>query len=399
MKKLLFVSKKFEPVKITRVEINAFLQKKLREFLPKIKSKEIAGSSPPEVFVGRVGYPKVFVGPMVSPLENSEDLLYTENWFGKSLEEIFAMRFQAVRGKTTAKVFDLNNKNVQKLQEALLSRKSVEAEVKFKNVPKGFRVSLDHQPFGPSAFIEDFKLYPSSTDFKLEKVFYDFDFRANEAIFWLYQNKTPISKIQQALSIGMLGVKRKLVPTRWSITAVDDTIGKFLLEKVKTYPQINEFRVYYKEYLDNRWIVLMFPSYWQYESIEAWYPGTIVDSLAIGGDYEGYEFKKEYASIGGCWYAARAMVAEKLFEERRQAGVLILREIHQNYIPVGVWNVRETIRNMLREKPEVFDSLEKSLQYISSKLEIPIEVWIRNSKILRNFYHQSNIKQFLISSK
>jgi hypothetical protein len=396
MKKLLFVSKNFEPVKITRVEINAFLQKKLREFLPKIKSKEIAGSSPPEVFVGRVGYPKVFVGPMVSPLENSEDLLYTENWFGKSLEEIFAMRFQAVRGKTTAKVSDLNNKYVQKLQEALLSRKSVEAEAKFKNVPKGFIISLDHQPFGPSAFIEDFKLYPSSTDFKLEKVFYDFDFKANEAIFWLYQNKTPISKIQQALSIGMLGVKRKLVPTRWSITAVDDTIGKFLLEKVKTCPQINEFRVYYKEYLDNRWIVLMFPSYWQYESIEAWYPGTIVDSLAIGGDYEGYEFKKEYASIGGCWYAARAMVAEKLFEERRQAGVLILREIHKNYIPVGVWNVRETIRNMLREKPEVFDSLEKSLQYISSRLEIPIEVWIRNSKILRNFYSQKKINEFIL---
>ncbi|MDT7858979.1 MAG: hypothetical protein RQ930_03005 [Candidatus Aenigmarchaeota archaeon] len=396
MKKLLFVSKNFEPVKITRVEINAFLQKKLREFLPKIKSKEIAGSSPPEVFVGRIGYPKVFVGPMVSPLENSEDLLYTENWFGKSLEEIFALRFQAVRGKIAAKVKDLNNKNVQKLQEALLSRKSVEAEVKFKHIPRGFRISLDHQPFGPSAFIEDFKLYPSSTDFKLEKVFYDFDFKASEAIFWLYQNKTPISKIQQALSIGMLGVKRRLVPTRWSITAVDDIIGKFLLEKVKTYPQINEFRVYYKEYLDNRWIVLMFPSYWQYESIEAWYPGTIVDSLAIGGDYEGYEFKKEYASIGGCWYAARAMVAEKLFEERRQAGVLILREIHKNYIPVGVWNVRETVRNMIREKPEVFDSLEKSLQYISSKLEIPVEVWIRNSRILRNFYSQKKVSEFTL---
>jgi len=395
MKKLLFVSKNFEPVKVTRVEINAFIQKKLREFLPKIKSKELTGTSPPEVFVGRIGYPKVFVGPMVSPLENSEELLYTEMWFGKSLEEIISMRFQAVRGKTLAKVSDLESKNVRKLQEALLSARSVEAEVKFKNTPRGFRLSLDHQPFGPSAFLEDFKLYPSSTDFKLEKVFYDFDLKAKEAISWLYQNKTPISKIQQALSIGMLGVKRKLVPTRWSITAVDDTIGKFLLEKVKTFPQINEFRVYYKEYLDNRWVILMFPSYWQYESIEAWYPGTIVESLAIGGDYEGYEFKKEYASIGGCWYAARAMVAEKLFEERRQAGVLILREIHPNYIPVGVWNVRETVRNMLREEPEIFDTIEKSLLYISSKLEIPLKVWIRNSKILRNFYHQANIKQFL----
>ncbi|MGC8993673.1 MAG: Nre family DNA repair protein, partial [Candidatus Aenigmatarchaeota archaeon] len=322
MKKLLFLSKNYEVKKITRVEINSFLLKKLKDFLPKIKSKEISGSSPPEVFVGRIGYPKVFVGPMVSPLENSEELLYTENWFGKRLEEIFALRFQAVRGKSLAKVKDLNDRKILELQDALLSKKSVNAEAKFKNFPRGFRISLDHQPFGPSAFLEDFKLYPSSTDFKLEKVYYDFDFKASEAIFWLYRNNVPISKIQQALSIGMIGIKRKLVPTRWSITAVDDTIGKFFLEKVKTFPLINEFRVYYKEYLDNRWIILMFPSYWKYESIEAWYPGIITDSLAIGGDYEGFEFKKEYASIGGCWYAARAMVSEKLFEERRQAGVL-----------------------------------------------------------------------------
>jgi hypothetical protein len=51
---------------------------------------------------------------------------------------------------------------------------------------------------------------------------------------------------------------------------------------------------------------------------------------------------------------------------------------------------------MLREKPEVFDNLEKSLQYISSKLEIPIEVWIRNSKILRNFYSQKKISEFIL---
>jgi hypothetical protein len=50
---------------------------------------------------------------------------------------------------------------------------------------------------------------------------------------------------------------------------------------------------------------------------------------------------------------------------------------------------------MLREKPEVFDSLEKSLQYISSKLEIPIEVWIRNSRILKNFYTQKKVSEFV----
>jgi hypothetical protein len=51
---------------------------------------------------------------------------------------------------------------------------------------------------------------------------------------------------------------------------------------------------------------------------------------------------------------------------------------------------------MLKEKPEVFDSLEKSLQYISSKLEIPIEVWSRNSKIVRNFYTQKKVSEFIL---
>jgi hypothetical protein len=37
------------------------------------------------------------------------------------------------------------------------------------------------------------------------------------------------------LSIGVLGLKKdkKLVPTRWAITATDDILAKKLLEKVK----------------------------------------------------------------------------------------------------------------------------------------------------------------------
>ncbi|MCS7093995.1 MAG: hypothetical protein RMJ18_02320 [Candidatus Aenigmarchaeota archaeon] len=395
MKKLVFVSKESKVRKITRVEINSYLSRVVSNFLPNFSSKEIYGSTPPEVFVGRFGYPKIFVGPIISPFEKSDELLYTENWYGKSLEEILAMRFKAVRGKILARVDNVNDKNVAKLQEAILSKSSTEAEAKFKNIPKGFRISFDHQPFGPSAYIEDLRIRPGSTDFSVEKVFYDFDLKADEAIFLLYKNRVPISKIQQVFSIGMVGVKRKIVPTRWSITAVDDIIGRRLLEKVKEFPTIDDYRVYYGEYLDNRWVILMFPSSWQYESIEAWYPGIIGNQLAMGGDYEGFEFKKEYASIGGCWYAARAMVAEKLFNERKQAGVLILREIHSGYIPVGVWNVRETVRNLMMGRYERFDCLERALKYIESKLEIPLEIWYENSKILTDFKVQRRIDHFL----
>ncbi|MEM5814975.1 MAG: hypothetical protein QXD89_00590 [Candidatus Aenigmatarchaeota archaeon] len=394
MKKLLFLSEEAKIRKVTRIEISSYLKNFISDALPKIKSKEIFGSSPPEVFVGRFGYPKVFVGPMISPLENSDDLLYTEKWYGRELEEIFKMRFQVIRGKFKAKINELNNKEVEKLQELILSKNSVEMEAKFKNAPRGFSLSFDHQPFGPSAYVEEFKIKPNNTDFKIEKIFYD-EMKTKDAVFWLYTNKVPISKIQQAFSIGMIGIKRKMVPTRWSITAIDDIIGRKFLEKVKEFPTINEFRVYHNEYLNNKWIILMFPSYWQYESIEIWYPGTLENNLAIGSDYEGFEFKKEYASIGGCWYAARAMVAEKLFREKKQAGVLIVREIYPKYIPVGVWNVRETIRNTLNLPFEKFDSLEKAITYMRLKINTPFKVIAYNSMLLRKINTQTKITNFV----
>jgi hypothetical protein len=81
------------------------------------------------------------------------------------------------------------------------------------------------------------------------------------------------------------------VPTRWSITAVDDILSKDLREKVKTYPEINEYRVYESRYLDNIFEVLMLPQAWSYEAMEAWYPGTIWNptgkNVMIYGDWEG----------------------------------------------------------------------------------------------------------------
>jgi hypothetical protein len=66
-----------------------------------------------------------------------------------------------------------------------------------------------------------------------------------------------------------LGGNRKFVPTRWSITAVDDTLSKVSVEMLKNYPWINEFRVYESWSLDNRFLVLMIPAAWSYELVEA----------------------------------------------------------------------------------------------------------------------------------
>src|SRR5438128_12403407 len=43
-------------------------------------TKQISGSSPPGVFVGRFGYRKVFVGPMVPPVSDDTEILDTPGW-------------------------------------------------------------------------------------------------------------------------------------------------------------------------------------------------------------------------------------------------------------------------------------------------------------------------------
>ena len=138
----------------------------------------------------------------------------------------------------------------------------------------------------------------------MEKAFYDTDLKAVEAVRNLYKEGVLISKIQKAFSVGAFGIERnrRLVPTRWSITAVDDTLGKQLLKVTKTYPTIDEWRVYDWDQLDNRWSVLLMPTSWRYELIEAWYPNTTWNPLGkqieIISSHEHFNGRKEYAEMG-----------------------------------------------------------------------------------------------------
>ncbi len=257
------------------------------------------------------------------------------------------------------------------------------------------------QPYGPSAELKKMDVGNIKFDHKIEKAYYDTDLKAKDAVLELYRKGAFVSRIQKAFSVAAFGIKkrRRFVPTRWSITAVDSMIGKELREKVKTYPLINEYRIYESWELDNRFIVLMMPLSWRYELVEAWYPNTVWNPLGkkivIFSSSEGYYGRKTYAEIGGCYYAARLATTEFLNMERRQAGVVILREAHPGYImPVGVWNVRENVRNAFRKTPRKFDTLNEAQSYISSKLDIKIKRWVNNSRILKDITCQRRIEDY-----
>src|SRR2546426_121336 len=372
---------------------------------PLIDDTVLDGSSPPGVFVGRFGYPKVFVGPLIPPVHGDTEVLDTpETWIGRTLDEIVGFRSQLVRGMHRTHVLDVDGggKIVDLTRELALSTAATEVEARFARKPRG-RLVLDEdvQPFGPSAPIERFDIGGYRVDPRLDRAYSDTDLRAKPAVVGLYRDGIAVSKIQRAFSVGAfgLGKNRRFVPTRWSITAVDDTIGKALRERVKTFPLMNEGRVYEAVGFDDRFLVVLVPRPWRYELIEAWYPNTLWNPLGreivMFGDHEGYEGRSEYASIGGCYYAARLAVAEALERERRQAAAVILRETHPGYImPVGVWNVREHVREALRHLPHRFPSMADTLEYLHTRLDIPMSRYVCTSEVLQYVLHQRTFDDF-----
>ena len=365
-------------------------------------SERVEGSSPPGVFVGRLGYPKVYLGPLIPPFHGDTSTLdLPEAWLGKSLEEIVGLRYSLVRGLSKVRVDQpqTGGKLLDQLHEMILSERPVEAEAEFTRKPRGsILLSDESQPFGPSAPLKTLKIIPQTADRQLEKYYYDWDLKAWDAVLSLYRAGLPISRIQKAFSLGMFGEKRfrRLVPTRWSITAVDSMVSLSLVGEIKNYPPINEYRVYSFKHLDNLFAALLTPEAWEFEWIEAWFPGTVWnpagEKAEFMGDYEGYKGRTTYPEVGGCYFSARLAVAEALKAERRQAGVLILREIHGGYLlPVGVWNVRESVRAMLKSKPEKFSSLKEALKALEAKLTIRLETWLKTSKILRKLLYQRKL--------
>lgn len=377
-------------------------RKKIKSQIDKLK---IGGSSPPSVFVGKFGYPKVSIGPMIPPIMgNTSEIDTPEMWLKKSIDEIVDFRSMLIRGKYTVDVYDVenSNKNVEFTRELAMSEKSVFTEAIFRKKPYGKIQFFDNaQPHGPSAPLKSFDISNPRWERHIEKAYYDTDLKARNAVIHLYKDGVQISKIQKAFSVGSFGEGkyRRFVPTRWSITAVDSMLGKNLREKTKIRPWINDFRVYYLNQFDNRWIILMMPSEWQYELIEAWYPNTTWNpygrKISIFNSYEFYKGRKDYAEIGGCYYAARLAVNELLNKERRQAGVVIMREAHPGYImPVGVWNVRESVRKALNQQFHKFDTLNDAMSFISSRMDIPLDRWIKNSALLKNKLYQKRLEDF-----
>jgi hypothetical protein len=345
-------------------------------------SDSISGTSPPSVFVGSYNYPKVFVGPMVPPIHGDTSLLDNpEKWKGKSLEEIVNFRLNLVRGIQKISIDETEGKYIENLQEVTMSSKPTDTDLIFKKSTSS-NISLDGEsaPFGPVGEIKSAKFSGTSSVKPIEKTFYDKDLKAQDAVLNLYNSGIDVSKIQKCFSIGMLGQKRKLVPTKWSITATDDIISKSLADEVLDYSLIDSCKIFSYSHLGNVFSVVLFPHRWIYEMIEAWYSNGV---LGFGSDSEDARGIDHPPAIAGAYFAAKLGVLEYLSNHKIQSGVVILREIRPEYaIPVGVWQVREGIREAMNQVPIISDDFDDALNIASQKMSISKTEWLSHGDTL-----------------
>lgn len=375
-------------------DIRKSIEQNWKEYLSRygnlFSSDSISGSSPPSVFVGSYGYPKVGVGPMVPPIHGDTSLLdLPEKWLGKTLEDIVNFRLKLVRGVQNVSVAQPQGRYIESLQELAMSSNTPDSDIVFqKHTSPITTIDGESAPFGPIGEIKTAKFSGMSTNQTIEKTYYDKDLKAEDAVVSLYDSGIEISKIQKCFSIGMFGKERKLVPTRWSITATDDIISKNLVTEILDYQTIDSYQVFTHEHLGNIFSVFLFPHRWIFEMEEAWY--TERGEIGFGADAENANGIDHYPSIAGAYFAAKIGIAEYLKRKQRQAGVLILREIRPEYaVPVGVWQVREAIRAAMSKTPVLAETMEDGLNSACKHLSISKNEWLSKGTTLKMLRQKS----------
>jgi len=356
-------------------------------------SDSLDGASPPSVFVGSYGYPKVSVGPMVPPMHGDTTLLDSpELWVGKSLEEIVNFRLSLIRGIKNMPINEPNGRYIENLHEVAMSSRPIDSELQFYKNPKPI-ASIDGEsaPFGPVGEVASAKFSSTSSDKSIQRAYYDHDLKAQDAVVSLYNRGIEISKIQKCFSVGMFGKKRKLVPTKWSITATDSIIAESLVSEILEFDLIDSCRVFSHDHLGNLFSVVLFSHRWLFENQEAWHTGN---GIGFGSDIEDAKGIDHPPVTAGAFFAAKLGVAEYLLEKKYQASALVLREIRPEYaVPVGVWQIREAIRSAMKNEPYIAENFDDGVTFAAKRMSVSKSEWLSKGGML-SMLKQKSISDF-----
>lgn len=344
------------------------------------------GSSP-SVFIGSYGYPDIRGGPLlINDTDNPPD--WIRNNLG--MEDIVNLRARTIRGNAGLQAVGGN------LQEIALSSIPLDVDVYFEK-PVAFSLNFDGTvaPVGFSGEVKKMDLLGNAKVGRMvDRITSDTDIGAPDAAIALSTDGVDVYQITKLMTAGLLGKRRKFVPTRWAITAVDDTLSNGLKKGIARFPPVEEISVFSGEIYGNRIACILVPGDWKYEMIEIWGKQTLWggDEEVIVEDREGMT-KSGYSPISGAYYSARLAVCEYLKSIRRCARVVVVRRVSSEYwAPLGTWVIREATRKAMETPPVRCASLDAAVHHAAAV--IGSARWVPHSTLIPELRTQRTLAHF-----
>jgi DNA repair protein NreA len=341
----------------------------------------------PSVFIGSYGWPDMHGGPLlINDSDSPPDWLAQK--FG--IEEIVRLRARTIRGRSALHPVAGN------LQEIALSTIPLDVDVVFEK-PVTFSLNFDGTiaPVGFTGPVKKMEVLGNARVERIvDRITSDTDMSATDACGALRESAIDVYQIANLMTAGLLGKRRTFVPTRWAITAIDDTLSIQLKKEIACYPPIEEIRLFTGEIFGNRIVCILVPGDWKYEMIEIWGRRTLWagEEEVIVQDQEGMT-KKGYSLISGAYYSARLAACEYLKNARRSARVIVLRSISRDYwAPLGTWVIREATRKAMTHPPVNCESLDAAVRQAS--VILGSDTWVHHSLLIPELRTQRTLSHF-----
>ena len=348
------------------------------------------GSVAPGIFVGSANYPDVSAG-ILAPVgreDAAERFETSAAWYeeGVSIADVFERRtslLNSARTATATNVHDAWDGFLGVQREVAIADRPVSVEIGLADRPAlDLDVGRDDvaTPTGPRAPATGAGLSENPhVPRAIEKTLEDDDWRAEGAMTYLYRRGFDVYEINSVLAAGALGrgERRRLVPTRWSITAVDDCLGRFLRGRIRSAPSIDAVEVHHASFLGNEFWVVLAPGDWEYELVECKSPGSVWNpdpeaGVWVASDHEGRDGRTGYPEeTAGAYHAARLGVLDHLADRGRRAKALVLRHVSPDYWgPAGVWQVRETVRDAFGDEHGTAEGFHRAVVGVTADLPV-----------------------------
>jgi len=352
-----------------------------------VKPASTYQGSSPSIFIGSYGFPEVRGGPL---LINDSD--HPPDWLsqGLAIDDIVGIRARTIRGSGGIHRFS------DDLQEIALSSRPLDVDVAFEK-PVAFSLAFDGTvaPVGFCGSIRQMSVDGSArVDRAVDRVTSDTDLGATDACITLMESDIDVYQTAKLMTAGLLGRRRHFVPTKWAITAVDDTLSARMKKTIAAFPPLDGIQLFFSELFGNRIACILVPGDWKYEMIEKWGKNTLWggDQDIIVQDREGMK-KKGYSPISGAYYSARLAVCEYLIRVRRSARVILVRSISSDYwAPLGTWVIREAARRAMAQSPCHCLTLGSAIDAASARLGF--DQWVHSSTLIPEIRTQRTLFSF-----